>query len=415
MITFRILLYESNILKDGSHPIYIQATRKIRQGKYEIKRRSLNISAKPTQWDEERSRLKKNYPNYAQYNDEIAYIEEYARNIAFTARREKQRLTADEFLDKVMDQEDESTKTVYEFFTERMEELSAGNRVFYKDCRDYVARYAGKDLIFQEIDYNFLIGFEKWLRNPPKDAGNRKGCNDGGVGKYMRTLGALYNEAFKREIFVYRYNPFDSKSPKSIDKSKMGPKIDPNPFTPEEWKLWKEYQTDNPNLKFWHDFSLHLYYCVGMRFSDGCYFHYTYVKGNRISYDMKKTGKHITYIYHPEARKIAAQYYLDGSGDGGYVFPILNSSHKTEQQQLDRRKKKIKQANKAWQFIAMELGIRRKVTSKTFRYTMVYNLKSSGIDKAVISDLMRHYDEKTLKHYDAILPDEVLMEAVLKL
>ncbi|MCO6476523.1 MAG: site-specific integrase [Phaeodactylibacter sp.] len=411
MLTFKIvqLTAKNDRLVDETYPIKLQATQRIGRGKYRTNRKSLRMSALLHQWDDKKARVKKNHFLHQQLNEELDYVEEFARHVLFNAKLQRETLSLDEFLDRVVDTGAKDEVTVYDFFTERMEEVSVGNRKFYKHTRDILPQFAGDGLVFSQITADFLRDFEKWLRDPPKDS-HRRGCNDGGVGTHIRTLSALYNEAEDRELFAPRRNPFKGKGRKSYNKSKLKPKIDPNPLSQEEWKLWVSHKPTNEKHKFWHDVSLFMYYNVGQRFSDVCLFKREFIKGDWVNFYMKKTGKQISYPLHPKAKEIADIY----NGDD-YLFPIMSSFHETDQQKLWRREKKAKQSNKVWKEIAKELGIQRKVTSKTFRYTFVYNAKMSGIDKSIISDLMRHYDSKTLQHYDAIFPDEMLKEAIGRL
>lgn len=411
MLSYKFVLYTSNTLKNGTHPIYLQVSRRLRRGKYEIRRTSLNLYCKPHQWDEDNVKFRSNLPGYKRMNEELDFYKDEASYTLLQARREKQRLTADDFISRVMDQQN-SEMTVYDFFTERMNELSAGNKKFYRATRNKLKTYAGDDLQFTEIDYKFLIGFENWLRRPDD---KKKGCSDGGVSIHMRTLSALYNEAVKREYAPQANNPFNKTNPHAYDKSKLKTRLNPEPMEKREWEKWLSFTPTNKELSFWYDVAMFMYYCFGMSFADVLNFKPENVKGNRVYYYRQKTSNVISFVFHPEARRIAERYHLDGTGDGGYVFPILNSTHKTEQQKLDRRYKKIKQFNKACQKIAELQNIKTHITSKTFRYTCVANLKTSNVDKNVISDLLGHFDEKTLRHYEVMFPDDVLEKAAMKL
>lgn len=103
MLSYKFVLYTSNTLKNGTHPIYLQVSRRLRRGKYEIRRTSLNLYCKPHQWDEDNVKFRSNLPGYKRMNEELDFYKDEASYTLLQARREKQRLTADDFISRVMD------------------------------------------------------------------------------------------------------------------------------------------------------------------------------------------------------------------------------------------------------------------------------------------------------------------------
>ena len=82
-----------------------------------------------------------------------------------------------------------------------------------------------------------------------------------------------------------------------------------------------------------------------------------------------------------------------------YLFPILSSRHKTEQQRLNRLHKVITKVNNALKSIGEELHIPIKLTTYVARHSYATVLKRAGVSTSIISESLGHSSEKVTQIY----------------
>ncbi|WP_320911703.1 tyrosine-type recombinase/integrase, partial [Butyricimonas paravirosa] len=98
---------------------------------------------------------------------------------------------------------------------------------------------------------------------------------------------------------------------------------------------------------------------------------------------------------HPKAMEIINKY----KSSGLYLFPILSSFHKTEQQKLNRIHKVIGKVNKYLKSLGKELKIDKKITTYVARHSFSTTLKRAGVSTSVISEALGHSSEKVTQIY----------------
>jgi len=188
MATVNLILYKSKKLKDEKHPVVLRIT-KNRKRKYI----TLGYACTPDQWDEEREEFNKTFPKYKQ------------RNRVLTKELFRAEDILDEFLDDGKDFSLEEFRAkyvgvkpvdVFEYFDEVLESLRKEGRIktadSYKGVKGALKNFYNKPLLFNEINYSFLVKFEQHHR--------RKGSKDTSIGVYMRTLRAIINRAIKDKM-----------------------------------------------------------------------------------------------------------------------------------------------------------------------------------------------------------------------
>ena len=82
-----------------------------------------------------------------------------------------------------------------------------------------------------------------------------------------------------------------------------------------------------------------------------------------------------------------------------YLFPILSTLHKTEQQKLNRLHKVISKVNKILKIIGEELDIPIKLTTYVARHSYATVLKRAGVPTSIISESLGHSSEKITQIY----------------
>jgi hypothetical protein len=241
MATFKIILYRSKTLRDGSHPVVLQVVE--RSKPYKI---SLGYSSTPDMWDDHRGRYritKNNKDTHKTKNQVLKEKEELAEKVLDNIRQLNKPFTPTLF--KSLFIGENKTSTVFEFFDKMMDDLKAkgkiGNRNAYSDTKNALSRFAkgNKTLRFSDVDYQFLKNFETHLFG--------RGCTGGGISTYMRTLRAAINEAIRQGLMdreLYPFNTAFNKNGYSIAHLKS--KASPRALSIEDMEKFKSFPTQCP-------------------------------------------------------------------------------------------------------------------------------------------------------------------------
>jgi integrase len=101
--------------------------------------------------------------------------------------------------------------------------------------------------------------------------------------------------------------------------------------------------------------------------------------------------------------------YYDG--EDSYVFPILNSTHKTAKSIDYRIDRMLKIVNKDLKEIATLAKIDEILTTYVARHSYATIMKRSGVSTSIISEALGHESEKTTQIYLDTFESKVLDEA----
>ena len=197
--TVNVICYKSKTLANKQHPLMIRICK---NGK--TKYQSIGISVKLEHWDFSKNKPKSNCPNKELINKIILDKElEFQKQILEFQSEEKE-FTASTLIKPKVKQK---LKTVHEFYNELVQEMELsgkiGNSRVYKDSlRSLEVYYKSKlDIPFSDIDMEFLLGYEKFLR--------LKDCKENSMNLYFRTLRSTYNKAIERKVAKRDTYPFD--------------------------------------------------------------------------------------------------------------------------------------------------------------------------------------------------------------
>lgn len=408
MVNVKIILLtkKQKQRKDGSYPVVLRVTHQNSRNYL-----SLSKTSKPAQWNDDTSQFRRNYPSYQAENDLLLAVKSNANNIIRDFRTDGVPFSYLKFKDKFLNKN--SPVALYGFIKSLIQsykdEGKNGTASTYTSTMNALKKFNNeKKLLFNDINYTFLIRFEKWLRTERK-------CKDTSISMYMRTLKAVLNKAIKAGHMKQNNYPFKEyttshlktdTAKRAIPKAKVK-LIESLPFA------------DGSQLQFAQNIFLFSYYTRGMNFADVANLTTDNIKGERLTYIRAKTGKVFNLAIHEKAKNIIACYANSGdanSGDGAtdFIFPVFNDTHKTDKQRYNRRKKVLKQINKNLKQIAVMIGMGNlKLTSYVSRHTYATVLKKSGASVALISEALGHSDTKTTQVYLKKFENEELDKADL--
>ena len=381
-VTVNVICFRGKKLSNGESPLMLRIS-KDRKTKY----KSLGISVNPIHWDFDKNKPKPNCPN----RDYILKIiidkeAEYQKKI-LEFKAEDKEFTASTL---IKPKEKKILKTVYEFYNELIKEMELseeiGNSRVYKDSLRSLEVYCknGLDIPFSDIDMDFLLGYEKWLRE--------KNCKESSMNLYFRTLRSTYNKAIERKYAKKDTYPFND-----FKVSKFSIKTEKRAISKDNIKLIMnvDLSKENDYIRLSRDLFVFSYLCSGISFSDMANLKHGNIN-DRLLYTRQKTHRRINVPICDEAKEIMKKYF---NPDNEYVFPILNHAHKTKMQQYNRKKKVILKVNRYLKKISKKIGIEVKLTTYVSRHSYATVLKNSGVNIALIGETLGHSDLKTTQIY----------------
>ena len=379
--TVNVVCYKSKVLKNNESPLMIRVC-KDRKMKYQ----SLGISILPKYWD-----FNANKPTYKCPNKE--YIERliaekvkvYTDKVIEFKSQEKE-FTATSLMEKV--NKPVKRKTVQEVFNQYIQELESANRLRYADmykCTMHSLIKFNKhlDIPFSDMDTIWLKRYEVWLQS--------QGLAINTLGTRFRHLRVIYNFAIEEKIVKSEYYPFNS-----FKVSKLSQTTAKRSIQKDEILSVLNYQGQTPLECLAIDLFTFSYLAAGINFGDIARLTKDNILENRLIYIRKKTQKQIKVSLQEQAIKLIQKYSMP---DNPYLFPILSSFHKTEQQKVNRIHKIIAKVNKSLKEIGERLNIPIDLTTYVARHSFATVLKRSGVNTSLICEALGHSSERVTQIY----------------
>ena len=381
--TVNVVCYKSKVLKNNESPLMIRVC-KDRKMKYQ----SLGISILPKYWDFKANKPTSKCPNKEYIERLIAEkVKVYTDKVIEFKSQEKE-FTATSLMEKV--NKPVKRKTVQEVFNQYIQELESANRLRYADmykCTMHSLIKFNKhlDIPFSEMDYNWLKRYEAWLK--------KQGKSENTIGIRFRNIRVVFNLAVNMELVKQEDYPF-----RKFNVSKLHQETAKRALTKEEIQAVINYPTTGKDFYTRLAVSLFTfsYFMGGINFVDMAYLTAKNIIENRLIYHRKKTGKLINLPLQERALLVLKEYKKSNEL---YLFPILSSKHKTEQQRLNRLHKVITKVNKALKAIGEELHIPIKLTTYVARHSYATVLKRAGVSTSIISESLGHSSEKVTQIY----------------
>ncbi|GKI21487.1 hypothetical protein CE91St19_08890 [Odoribacter laneus] len=153
------------------------------------------------------------------------------------------------------------------------------------------------------------------------------------------------------------------------------------------------------------------YFTGGINFTDMARIKHNNIIDGRLAYKRKKTKKFIQLPLQPKAMEVINKY----KSNNPYIFPILSTFHKTEQQKINRIHKVIGKVNKHLKALGIELELDKKLTTYVARHSFSTTLKRSGVSTSLICEALGHNSEKVTQIYLDSFENEQIDEAMSNL
>ena len=379
--TVNVVCYKSKVLKNNESPLMIRVC-KDRKMKYQ----SLGISILPKYWDFKANKPTSKCPNKEYIERLIAEkVKVYTDKVIEFKSQEKE-FTATSLMEKV--NKPVKRKTVQKVFNQYIQELESANRLRYADmykCTMHSLIKFNKhlDIPFSDMDTIWLKRYEVWLQS--------QGLAINTLGTRFRHLRVIYNFAIEEKIVKSEYYPFNS-----FKVSKLSQTTAKRSIQKDEILSVLNYQGQTPLECLAIDLFTFSYLAAGINFGDIARLTKDNILENRLIYIRKKTQKQIKVSLQEQAIKLIQKYSMP---DNPYLFPILSSFHKTEQQKVNRIHKIIAKVNKSLKEIGERLNIPIDLTTYVARHSFATVLKRSGVNTSLICEALGHSSERVTQIY----------------
>ncbi len=397
MASTKVLLRVAKTLKNGEHPIVIRVI-KDRKSKFIFTGQSCH----PELWDFKNNKPKSKHPNKLMLELYISKKTIEAQNLILEFENNNEVYSSDSFK-KVFKASSKKT-TVFKFCQQIIDNLiirdKIGNANVYKDCLRTLKNFRNNsDLNFSDIDVSFLNKFEQDF--------SKRGVSNNSISVYMRTIRSLFNKAISERFIKKGIYPFDE-----YKVSKLNTATEKRALTKLQIDKIKTLELlDGTKIKDAKNYFLFSYYAWGMNFTDMAFVKWENLNSNRLKYIRAKTGKTYNIGLLEPAIEILNYYEQFKKSKTGYVFPILNDTHKTATQIDNRIAKMNKAINKQLKDIAKKTNIDFKLTTYVARHSYATIMKRGGISTSIISESLGHGNEKTTQVYLDSFENNVLDEA----
>ena len=381
--TVNVLCYKSKTLRNGEHPLMICVCK---EGKR--KYISLGISVKPNNWDFEKNKPKRNCPNREQIIKLLNEQEQKYSEQILEFSMEQREYSPATLVEAVAPAR--KVKTVGDLFNEYIAQLKGEGRLGYalsvqKVCNSLCKFRGHLDIYFSELDESWLRKYESYLKS--------KHLANNTIGIRMRNIRTIYNLAIKEGHVKAEHYPF-----KDYKTSKLNETTPKRAITRDNVvKIIKQEAVEINSIykELAIDLFTFSYLMGGINFTDMARLTNENIMDEQLVYRRKKTKKLIHLPLHPKAMEIINKY----KSSNLYLFPILSSFHKTEQQKMNRIHKVIGKVNACLKTLGNELELNKKLTTYVARHSYATTLKRAGVNTSVISEALGHSSERVTQIY----------------
>ena len=396
-VTANIVCYKSKTLSNGEHPLMIRVCK---DGKKKYK--SLGVSVNPKFWNFEKNALKPNSPNYEFLSKIIADKASELSEEIVKLKSERKDFTASTLIEG--NSQRVKPRTVNDLFCEQIERLKdEGRRGYMLSVRQVYNSLLifnkHLDILFSDIDIPFLRRYETWLR--------KQELAENTIGIRFRTLRAIYNLAIEQNLVKTENYPF-----KQYKVSHLQEETVKRSLSKQDIERILAYKSTNRYMRFPIDIFAFTYYCGGINFIDIANLTQTNIMEDKLIYKRHKTGKLIKIPLQPQALALIKKYH---NAESPYLFPILSSFHKTEEQKANRIHKVITKVNDRLKQIGKALNLPIPLTTYVARHSQATVMKKAGVSTAVIREIMGHSSERVTQIYLDSFDNEQIDEAMKNL
>lgn len=410
--SYKVLLKPDKIKTDGSMPIYIRITKHRKTSYFSIGESCLKL-----EWNEKAERLWESKPRITEKerknlnNEHIKHLEKTYQNIKIhpnakrinakiedkldefedaekDLRNKKEAVSVKKIRDKVIDIRP-SDRSFLKFYQERLEK-NIKTELEYNTYRGYSGTYnklveyqKDKDLVFEDIDYDYLENFYFWLL--------KKNYEPETIKKHFKWMQAIWKNAKKKRLVIT--NPFEDF------EIRTGEKKYKERLTKDEIKLLIDIKLTG-RMNDARNAFLFAFFHAGMRISDILKLKWECISNDRLSYKMKKNKKSPDLKLHPIGKTILEFYNHDDTKPSDYVFGLMENNLDENTEYFEKQiQSKTSLINNNLKKVAKIAGIEKKLTTHIARHSYGGTALEENINAFDLSYSLMHSKVQTTDTY----------------
>jgi len=351
-------------------------------------------------WDFEKNQIKSKHPNSKRIKSVLANKFSEAQDKVFDFENKNKSVTSRKIRNEVYG----NKPTDFIPFAEKLakESYKNGGKIgtYNKNLSviEKLRTYAdGRSFTFYDIDSDFLIKYETYLRSEKvKNTTNT-------IGKDYKYLRRIFNEAIRQDIIEHKDNPFLKYQIKSE-------KTQREYLTDDEIKLIEEcHTTSGTRLDLHKDMFIFACYVGGIRISDILQIRWEQFDGVHLNFTTMKTTSQISIKIPIKGLEILAKYKTDEVEKSDFIFPMLEKNLKTNDDVILNKAIGCASSyiNKNLGIIRKKLELKKHISFHVSRNSWATRALRKGMRIEYVSKILTHSDLKTTQIYAKIVNSEL--------
>jgi integrase len=393
MATVSVVYRKDKLNKKGEAPVHFRII-KDRKVSYITS----SIMLPEDHWDFKANKVKPKHPNSARLNSFLSNKYNEIQDQVFEHETIKKSATSRQLKDKVFGKK---PTDFFEFAKEKIEESKKGGKIGTYDknlsiiakLKEYVKNAS---LTFQDIDFDFLLKYERYLKAHHNNTQNTVHMN-------FKLLRKLFNDAYRQDLIEHSANPFNKYQMKLEKTERIF-------LSEEELNLIDSYSvTPGTRLELHRDMFVFAAYAGGPRVSDLLLMKWSDFDGTNINFTIMKTGSQLSIRVPNKALTILEKYRPAKPSPSAFLFPMLPEGldMKNEREVDSAISSATAYINKNLKIIAKGAGIEKSVSFHTSRHTWATRALKKGMSIDKVSKLMGHAAIRETQIYAKIVSSEL--------
>ena len=393
MATVSIIYRKDKLNKKGEAPIHLRI---IKDRK--ISYISTGIMVTEDHWDSKKNCIKGKHKNSARLNSFISNKFTELQDQVFEHDTISKSLTGRQLRDKIYG------KKATDFFTfadDAVEKYLRSGKIgtYDKNCSiiKKLKVYAKeRPLAFQEITPEFLVNYEKYLKEHHHNRTNT-------VYKDFKFIRRLFNDAYSQDLIEHQIIPFNKYKMKT-EKTQRSYLTEDELILIENLKL-----TPGTRIELHRDMFVFAAYVGGLRVSDVLQLQWKHFDGKHINFTIMKTGTQLSIKVPNKSLEILNKYKPAIAAPNSFVFPMFPAEIDLDNaRELDTEiSRATSYINKNLRIIATKLELNKKVSFHVSRHTFATRALRKGISIDKVSKIMGHAAIRETQIYAKIVSSEL--------
>lgn len=396
MASIKLILRSDKTDGTGEAPLFMRII-KDRKAKF----MSIGLKFKPSEWDEEKQRVKKNHSNSARMNAFITSKIAEAEGQMADLQRKKKDVSAKKLKEAILGKAPEN---YFEFVYNRLEKTKPFTKygcwsLYLNNTKKLESFVGSRDFYFDDITVSFLNDYKEWMANKRKN-------NPTTIAYNFKIMRKFFREAIREDVVAPSLYPFD--------KFTISAPLPVKHFlSKEQLEALKNLEVKSTtNASVHRDMFVFACYAGGLRFADVIELQWQNFKEEeqRIVKPIRKTGRLHQFKLPTVAMEILKKYRKAGAQPTDFIFPILPDNPEYMQNGEYHYKKKLAAlhtANNNLHTFGKQIKLPFTLTFHASRHTFATQALNNGMRIEFVSKLMDHCNIGITQVYAKIIDKEL--------